>query len=90
MQLTSWNKLNFSIHSFSIHFYLKNNRSTLPTHIKHLTNSCISSVTFSQDDIAKIIKNLDLSKTHGNDNIRIRVLNIYGPAIFKPLAIIFT
>ena len=66
-----------------------NNASTLPTHIQDLTNNCLSSVTFSQDDIAKIIQNSDSGKVHGHDNISIRMLKICGPAILKPLDIIF-
>ena len=38
-----------------------NNGSTLPTHIQYMTNNRLSSVT-SQDDIAKIIQNLDSGK----------------------------
>ena len=64
-------------------FFLKqcsliNNGSNLPTHIQYLTNNCLSSVTFSQDDIAKIIQNLDPGKAHGHNNISIRMLKFCG------------
>ena len=55
----------------------------------YLTNKSISFIIFSEDDIAKIIQNLDSNKMHGHDDTNIPVLNIYGPAIFKHLAIIF-
>ena len=74
---------------FSKQCSLINNGSTLPTHIQYLTNNRLSSITFSQDDIAKIIQNLDSGKAHGHDNISIRMLKICGSAIYKPLAIIF-
>ena len=57
--------------------------------MQYLTNNRLSSITFSQDDIAKIIQNLDSGKAHGHDNISIRMLKMRGSAIYKPLAIIF-
>ena len=57
--------------------------------MQYLTNSRLSSVTFSQDDIAKLIRNVDSGKPHGHDNISIRMLKICGSAIYEPLAIIF-
>ena len=54
-----------------------------------LTSNYLSSVTFSQDEIAKIIQNLDSVKAHGHDNISIRMLEICGSAIYKLLSIIF-
>ena len=74
---------------FSKQCSLINNGSTLPTHMQHLTNNHLSSITFSQDDIAKIISNLDSGKVHGHDNISIRMLKMCGSAMYKPLAIIF-
>ena len=77
------------IHFFAKQCSLINNGSTLPTHMQYLTNNRLSSVTFSQNDIAKIIQNLNSGKTHGHDNISIRMLKICGSAIFESLAIIF-
>ena len=57
--------------------------------MQYLTNNRLSSVTLSQDDIPKIIQNLDSGKGHGHDHINIRILKICGSAIYKPLAIIF-
>ena len=66
----------------------KNNARTLLTYIQYLMNNRLSSVTFSQDAIAKIIQNLDPGKTYRYDNSSIRMLKNCGPAILKPLAII--
>ena len=52
------------------------NSSKLPSHLHYLNGNCLSSVSFSQDDIARIIKNLDPNKAHGHDNISIRMLKI--------------
>ena len=57
--------------------------------MQYLTNNRLSSVTFSQGDIVKIIQNLDSGKAHGHDNISRRMLKICGSAIYKPFAIIF-
>ena len=45
------------------------NAGFLPTHIQYLTNNSLSSVTFCQDDMAKIIRNLDSAKAQ--DKFRI-------------------
>ena len=74
---------------FSKQCSLINNRNTFPTQMPYLTNNRLSSVTFFQDNIAKIFSNLDSYKVHGHDNISIRILKICGPVILKPLAIIF-
>ena len=65
------------------------NSSKLPSHLHYLTDNRLSSVSFSQDDIAKIIQNLDPNKAHGHDNISIHMLKICGSSIYKPLEMIF-
>ena len=65
------------------------NSSKLPSHLHYLTDNRLSSVSFSQNDIAKIIQNLDPNKAHGHDNIRIHMLKICGSSIYKPLEMIF-
>ena len=57
--------------------------------MQYVTNNRLCSVTFSQNDIAKIVQILDSSKAYGHDNISIRMLKSCGSAIFKSLAIIF-
>ena len=66
-------KAELLIHSFSKQCSLINNRSTLPTHIQYLTNNRLSSETFSQDDTAKIIQNLNYGKTVGHYKISIHM-----------------
>ena len=53
------------------------------------TDKFLSNITFSSDDILKIIQNLDSQKAHGHNRISIRMLKICGPSICKPLEIIF-
>ena len=54
-----------------------------------MTDNCLSSVRFSQDNIAKVVQNLDPNKAHGHDNISICMLKICGSFIYKPLEMIF-
>ena len=53
------------------------------------TNNLLSTISFTKDDIAKIIKNLNPNKAHGFDMISIRMTKIYGESILKPLELIF-
>ena len=78
--LISWKKPKFLIIFFQCS--LINSGSTLPTHKQYLASNRLYSITFSQDDISKIIQNLVSGKAHGHDNISIRVLKICGFAIF--------
>ena len=63
--------------------------SKFPLHLHYLTDNRLPSVSFSQDDIAKITQNLDPNKARGHDNISIRMLKICGSSIYKPLELIF-
>ena len=74
---------------FATQCSLISNSSKLPSHIKYLTDNCLSFVSFSHDKIAKVIQNLDPNKAHGHDNISIRMVKVCGPSIYKPLEIIF-
>ena len=49
------------------------------------TNNLLSTVSFSKDDIAKIIKILNQNKAIGFDMISICMLKICGDSILKPL-----
>ena len=64
---------------------LVNNIRKLSTNPFKRTNNCLSTISFTTDDIPKIIKNLDLNKAHGQDMISIRMLKICGESILKPL-----
>ena len=81
-------KPNFLMHFFAKKCSLIKSSSKISSHL-HLTDNRLSSVSFSQDDIAKIIQNLDPNKAHGHDNISIHMLKICGSSIYKPLEMIF-
>ena len=75
---------------FAKHSSLINSNNKLPSQLHYLTDNRLSSASFSQENIAKIIQILDSNKGYGHDNIIIRMLNLYGSSIYKPLAMIFT
>ena len=65
------------------------NDSELPTSLTFYTNNRLSTVSFSHEDVGKIIQNLNPNKAHGHDNISIRMLKICDSTIYRPLEIIF-
>ena len=68
---------------------ITNNSSELPSSICKKTNKSISTATFTSDNIAKFIQNLDPNKAHGHDMISILMLKLCGKSICKPLDLIF-
>ena len=74
---------------FSEQCTLLKNISTLPNTCSKHTNNISDTITFSKEDIYKIIKNLDPNKAHGHDMISIRMIKLCGISICKPLEIIF-
>ena len=65
------------------------NDSKLPSHLNYKPNYRLLTVNFSIDDITKILQNLDPNKSHGHDKISIRMLQLCGNSICKPLELIF-
>ena len=61
----------------------------LPTDCESLANKSLPNITFTDNDIEKIIKWLDLSKAHAHDMISIRMLKLFGGSIYKLLRLIF-
>ena len=69
---------------FSNQRLIINNNSKLLTNLNHDTGRRLFSVTFSADDVAKVIQNVNSNKAHGHDNISIRMLKICDDTIRKP------
>ena len=65
-----------------------NSGSSLPSKFLLKTDKFLSNITFSSDDILKIIQNLDSEKPHCHDRKSIRILKICGPSMCKPLEVI--
>ena len=65
------------------------NCSKLPNNSFKRTNNRLSTISFTKDDIAKIIKNFNPNKADDFDMMSIRMINICGESILKPLEFIF-
>ena len=67
-----------------------NNTSTLPSQLFPPTsNTSLSSIVINGDNVLKLIRSLDVNKSHGFDNISVRMLKLCDTSIIKPLVIIF-
>ena len=65
------------------------NKSKILSECPRKSNESLSSITFEINDIEKIIKNLDPTKSHGHDMLSVRMLKLCGESIYKPLNLIF-
>ena len=74
---------------FPEHYSILLNSSKLSTNLAPRTDQSITFINFSQDDILKIIQNLNPNKAHGPDKISIRMIKICGKSLCKPLEMIF-
>ena len=63
--------------------------SVLPVNQIFLTQSRLSSLDFSEDEILKIIRALNIYKPRGYDDISIRMIKICDKSLTKPLIILF-
>ena len=65
------------------------NDNILPSIIMYRTENRLSTISFKDEDVLKIIKSLNINKAHGHDDISIRLLQICGAEVVKPLSLIF-
>ena len=63
--------------------------SKLPD-LNKTTPLSIKNVIFTEDDITKHIKKLNPNKSHGHDNLSIKIIQMFGQSISKPLFIIYS
>ena len=67
---------------------LKNN-SILPTNQVSLTELKICRIDFNEDEILKIIRDLNKYRAHGHDDISIRMVKICDKLLLQPLILLF-
>ena len=65
------------------------NDSQIPDSVVLKTEARLSSITCEDNDILKIIRNPDISKVHGFDDILVRMVKLCDDSLVKPLSIIF-
>ena len=68
---------------------LVSNNSFLPSEFTYMTEEHIQSITFSESDVIKIIRTLDVNKAHGHDNIFVRMIRLCTNSVTHPLTLIF-
>ena len=68
---------------------LVSNNSVLPSEFTYMTEERIQSITFSESDVIKIIRTLDVNKAHGHDNISVRMIKLCINSVAHPLTLIF-
>ena len=83
-------KANLFNSHFSKQCSLLDNYSTLPlTSFFPLSHPALSSFAIDGDSILNLIRSLDIHKSHGYDNISIRMLKLCDYSVVKPLMLIF-
>ena len=68
---------------------LLHNSSASPNNLAKLTNESLDTVSFSTDDIFKLINNSDPNKAHSHDMLSIRMIKLCGNSLCNPLSMIF-
>ena len=65
------------------------NGSSLPNSLDLETEARLTSINFSDNDILKIIRFLDINKARGHDDISVRMVKICDDSIKKTLSITY-
>ena len=68
---------------------LVSNNSVLPGEFTCITEERIQSMTFSESDVIKIIRTLEVNKAQGHDNISVRIIKFCINSVAHPLTFIF-
>ena len=80
---------NFITNFFAQQGFIIQNISTLPTNLAPRTNESLTSINFSQDDVLKIVQNLNPNKSHGPYKISILMIKIYSNSLYNFLEMNF-
>ena len=65
------------------------NNSVLSNSLQSVSATMLSSFSFNEEVILKIINALKINKAHGHDHVSIRMIKLCSKFIAKPLSIIF-
>ena len=83
------NKANLFNNLFATQCTPLTNSSVLPSVMSFKTHSRLNSISFEKEDILKIIRNLNVNKAHGHDDISIQMLKICDSQVVEPLSLIY-
>ena len=64
------------------------NGSLLPE-LNFRTNNRLVDIQFSSADLSKIISDLNPNKSHGHDNLSIRMIQLCGDSLIPPITMLF-
>ena len=84
-----WRKAELFNSFFSEQCSLLKSSSKLSNNLVPQTDQSLTSIKFSQDDILKIIQNLNPNKAHGRGKMSICMIKICANSLWKPLEMIF-
>ena len=82
-------RLRSSTFFFANQCTLVENTSKLPIDSFKRANKLLSNISFTKDDIAKIIKNLNPNESHSFDVTSMPMLKFCGDSILKSLELVF-
>ena len=68
---------------------LLTNTSLRPTDYELFASESLSNINFTDNNIGRVRRSLDLSKFHGHDMMSICMLEICGDTIYNPLGLTF-
>ena len=66
-----------------------NNNSSLPSSFEFYSQSKLSFLNITEDNILKIMRALNINKAHGHDEISVRMIKICDEAIVNLLSLIY-
>ena len=81
-------KANLFNYFFAEQCNILNTSSVIPN-ARQRTNKCLNDLTFTPSDLSKIINDLNSNKSHGHDNISVKMIKLCGEPILIPLTLIF-
>ena len=61
----------------------------MPSEFAYMKEARIQSITFSESDVIKITRALDVNKAHGHDNISVKMIKLCTNSVAHPLTLIF-
>ena len=61
----------------------------MPSEFAYMKEERIQSITFSESDVIKITRALDVNKAHGHDNISVKMIKLCTNSVAHPLTLIF-
>ena len=64
------------------------NSSVLSSAMSFKTHSRLNSISFEKEDILKVIRNLNVNKAHGYDDISIQILKVCDSEVVEPVSLI--